>query len=188
MHLLKYMHIQPPTAKGYECIIKLMNKWTKGFIFGACYRFQINSLQLTGSQVQPTKGEKVLEKLLQKRQISSRRQDHLNYVLADFYILWPSHSTTRNLTVRSPLWTTSSSISTPSRCGHRRRLAPELDAAAPFLAQFNEPILIAKINADKYRKFPSKYEIELLSQKLWMTMIEVHSLVDSLKDIEKGKR
>ncbi|KAG6525583.1 hypothetical protein ZIOFF_015545 [Zingiber officinale] len=65
MHLLKYMHIQPPTAKGYECIIRLMNKWTKGFVFGACYRFQINSLQLTGSQVQPTKGEKVLEKLLQ---------------------------------------------------------------------------------------------------------------------------
>ncbi|WOL12712.1 protein disulfide isomerase-like 5-2 [Canna indica] len=45
-------------------------------------------------------------------------------------------------------------------CGHCKRLAPELDAAAPVLAQLNEPIVIAKINADKYTKLASRYEID----------------------------
>ncbi|XP_074579278.1 uncharacterized protein LOC141835805 [Curcuma longa] len=97
-------------------------------------------------------------------------------------------------------------------CGHCKRLAPELDATAPVLAQLNEPIVIAKINADKYRKLASKYEIDgeillihlksvqardcpnfwsgmemrntpqLLAQKLWMMMIKAHRLVDSLKE------
>lgn len=36
----------------------------------------------------------------------------------------------------------------------------QLDAAAPVLAALNEPIFVAKINADKYTKLASKYEIE----------------------------
>ncbi|XP_072980511.1 protein disulfide isomerase-like 5-2 [Typha angustifolia] len=56
-----------------------------------------------------------------------------NFVLVDFYAPW---------------------------CGHCKRLSPELDAAAPVLAKLNEPIAIAKINADKYRKLASKYEID----------------------------
>lgn len=36
----------------------------------------------------------------------------------------------------------------------------QLDTAAPVLAQLSEPIVIAKVNADKYRKLASKYEIE----------------------------
>lgn len=36
----------------------------------------------------------------------------------------------------------------------------QLDAAAPVLAGLNEPIVIAKIDADKYRRLASKYEIE----------------------------
>ncbi|RZR88966.1 hypothetical protein BHM03_00016623 [Ensete ventricosum] len=60
-------------------------------------------------------------------------------------------------------------------CGHCKRLAPEvfiravtlvssppcsLDKAAQVLAQLNDPIMIAKINADKYTKHAAKYEIE----------------------------
>lgn len=36
----------------------------------------------------------------------------------------------------------------------------QLDVAAPKLAELNEPIVIAKINADKYRKLATKYDIE----------------------------
>lgn len=36
----------------------------------------------------------------------------------------------------------------------------QLDAAAPVLAGLNEPIVIAKVDADKYRRLASKYEIE----------------------------
>ncbi|CAA6668415.1 unnamed protein product [Spirodela intermedia] len=36
----------------------------------------------------------------------------------------------------------------------------QLDAAAPLLAQLDHPIVIAKINADKYSKLASKYEID----------------------------
>ncbi|MQL94628.1 hypothetical protein Taro_027294 [Colocasia esculenta] len=56
-----------------------------------------------------------------------------DYILVDFYAPW---------------------------CGHCKRLAPELDAAAPVLAGLDHPIVIAKINADKYTKLASKYEID----------------------------
>ncbi|XP_047342136.1 protein disulfide-isomerase 5-2 [Impatiens glandulifera] len=45
-------------------------------------------------------------------------------------------------------------------CGHCKHLSPELDKAAPILAQLKEPIVIAKINADKYTGIASKYEID----------------------------
>uniref|UniRef100_A0A5B7A3F8 Thioredoxin domain-containing protein n=1 Tax=Davidia involucrata TaxID=16924 RepID=A0A5B7A3F8_DAVIN len=45
-------------------------------------------------------------------------------------------------------------------CGHCKRLAPELDKAAPVLAGLKEPIIIAKVNADKYTRLASKYEID----------------------------
>lgn len=56
-----------------------------------------------------------------------------DYILVDFYAPW---------------------------CGHCKRLAPELDAAAPILAELREPIVIAKVNADKYRRLGDKYEID----------------------------
>jgi len=36
----------------------------------------------------------------------------------------------------------------------------QLDAAAPILAELKEPIVIAKVDADKYRRLGDKYEIE----------------------------
>ncbi|KAL9229074.1 hypothetical protein vseg_004588 [Gypsophila vaccaria] len=45
-------------------------------------------------------------------------------------------------------------------CGHCKRLSPELDAAAPVLAQLKKPIVIAKIDADKFRRVGDKYEID----------------------------
>lgn len=44
-------------------------------------------------------------------------------------------------------------------CGHCKRLSPELDAAAPLLSGLKEPIVIAKVNADKYSRLAKKYEI-----------------------------
>ncbi|CAL4887406.1 unnamed protein product [Urochloa decumbens] len=37
-------------------------------------------------------------------------------------------------------------------CGHCKRLSPQLDEAAPVLAGLSTPIVVAKVNADKYRK------------------------------------
>ncbi|KAL2893571.1 Protein disulfide-isomerase 5-2 [Bienertia sinuspersici] len=45
-------------------------------------------------------------------------------------------------------------------CGHCKRLSPELDAAAAVLAELDNPIVIAKVNADKYRRLGDKYEID----------------------------
>ncbi|TVU29785.1 hypothetical protein EJB05_21371, partial [Eragrostis curvula] len=45
-------------------------------------------------------------------------------------------------------------------CGHCKRLAPQLDEAAPVLAGLATPIVIAKVNADKYKNLRSKYEID----------------------------
>ncbi|XP_062225674.1 protein disulfide isomerase-like 5-2 [Phragmites australis] len=45
-------------------------------------------------------------------------------------------------------------------CGHCKRLSPELDEAAPVLAGLSEPIFVAKVNADKYRKLGSKYGVD----------------------------
>ncbi|XP_073285883.1 protein disulfide-isomerase 5-2-like [Primulina huaijiensis] len=45
-------------------------------------------------------------------------------------------------------------------CGHCKRLAPELDKAAPVLAGLKKPIIVAKVDADKYRKLASKHEVD----------------------------
>ncbi|KNA18886.1 hypothetical protein SOVF_066890 [Spinacia oleracea] len=45
-------------------------------------------------------------------------------------------------------------------CGHCKRLSPELDAAAAALAELEKPIMIAKVDADKYRRLGDKYEID----------------------------
>ncbi|KAL6983171.1 Protein disulfide-isomerase 5-2 [Sarracenia purpurea var. burkii] len=45
-------------------------------------------------------------------------------------------------------------------CGHCKRLSPELDKAASILAGLKEPILIGKVNADKFTRLADKYEID----------------------------
>ncbi|XP_050376330.1 protein disulfide-isomerase 5-2 [Argentina anserina] len=45
-------------------------------------------------------------------------------------------------------------------CGHCKRLAPQLDAAAPMLAALKNPIVIAKVNADKYSSLRDKYGVD----------------------------
>ncbi|KAI9124564.1 hypothetical protein K1719_004486 [Acacia pycnantha] len=44
-------------------------------------------------------------------------------------------------------------------CGHCQRLSPELDAAAPALSALKEPIVIAKVDADKYSRLARKYDV-----------------------------
>ncbi|KAL2497347.1 Protein disulfide-isomerase 5-2 [Abeliophyllum distichum] len=56
-----------------------------------------------------------------------------DYILVDFYAPW---------------------------CGHCKRLAPELDKAAPVLAGLKQPIIVAKIDADRYKRLASKHEID----------------------------
>ncbi|KAH9298362.1 hypothetical protein KI387_030044, partial [Taxus chinensis] len=55
-----------------------------------------------------------------------------DYILVDFYAPW---------------------------CGHCQRLSPQLDSAAPLLADGDKPIVLAKINADKFTGIASKYEV-----------------------------
>lgn len=45
-------------------------------------------------------------------------------------------------------------------CGHCKRLAPQLDEAAPVLAGLSPPIVVAKVNAEKYKKLGSKYGVD----------------------------
>ncbi|KAK1266988.1 Protein disulfide-isomerase 5-2 [Acorus gramineus] len=45
-------------------------------------------------------------------------------------------------------------------CGHCKRLSPELDVAAPVLAKWDVPIVIAKLDADKYTKIRYKYRVQ----------------------------
>lgn len=42
-------------------------------------------------------------------------------------------------------------------------VALQLDKAAPILAGLKPPIVVAKINADKYKKLASKHDIEYVS-------------------------
>ncbi|XWS23371.1 hypothetical protein CRYUN_Cryun28dG0008100 [Craigia yunnanensis] len=56
-----------------------------------------------------------------------------DYILVDFYAPW---------------------------CGHCKRLSPQLDKAAPILAGLKEPIVIAKLNADKFTSLARKHEID----------------------------
>ncbi|XP_073134091.1 protein disulfide-isomerase 5-2-like isoform X3 [Henckelia pumila] len=45
-------------------------------------------------------------------------------------------------------------------CGHCKRLSPELDKAAPLLAGLKKPIVVAKVDADKYKSLASKHDID----------------------------
>ncbi|KAL1831104.1 hypothetical protein ACET3Z_000755 [Daucus carota] len=45
-------------------------------------------------------------------------------------------------------------------CGHCKHLAPQLDKAASALFESKDSIVIAKVNADKYTRLASKYEID----------------------------
>ncbi|KAH6836023.1 PDI-like 5-2 [Perilla frutescens var. hirtella] len=45
-------------------------------------------------------------------------------------------------------------------CGHCNRLAPELEKAAPILAGLKQPIVVAKVDADKYKKLASKHDVD----------------------------
>ncbi|XP_049344943.1 protein disulfide-isomerase 5-2-like [Solanum verrucosum] len=45
-------------------------------------------------------------------------------------------------------------------CGHCKRLSPELDKASVNLAVLKQPVVIAKVDADKYSRLASKYEID----------------------------
>ncbi|KAH7524972.1 hypothetical protein FEM48_Zijuj06G0175900 [Ziziphus jujuba var. spinosa] len=56
-----------------------------------------------------------------------------DYVLVDFYAPW---------------------------CGHCKRLSPQLDAAAPVLAALKQPIVIAKVNAEKFSRLAQKYDVD----------------------------
>ncbi|XP_009794292.1 LOW QUALITY PROTEIN: protein disulfide-isomerase 5-2-like [Nicotiana sylvestris] len=56
-----------------------------------------------------------------------------DYMLVDFYAPW---------------------------CGHCKRLSPELDKAAAILAELKQPVVIAKVDADKYSRVASKHEID----------------------------
>lgn len=55
-----------------------------------------------------------------------------DYLLVDFYAPW---------------------------CVHCKRLSPELDVAAPVLADSDTPIVLAKIDADKFTSLASKYDV-----------------------------
>ncbi|KAH1090591.1 hypothetical protein J1N35_017848 [Gossypium stocksii] len=56
-----------------------------------------------------------------------------DYILVDFYAPW---------------------------CGHCKRLSPQLDEAAPVLAGLSEPIVLAKVNADKFTRLANKHDID----------------------------
>ncbi|XP_042031536.1 protein disulfide isomerase-like 5-2 [Salvia splendens] len=58
---------------------------------------------------------------------------NFDYVFVDFYAPW---------------------------CGHCKRLAPELDKAARVLAGLKPPVVVAKVDADKYRKLGSKHDVD----------------------------
>ncbi|XP_027366421.1 protein disulfide-isomerase 5-2 [Abrus precatorius] len=45
-------------------------------------------------------------------------------------------------------------------CGHCKRLSPELDAAAPVLSVLKEPIIIAKVDAEKHSRLAKKFEVD----------------------------
>ncbi|KAE8668493.1 hypothetical protein F3Y22_tig00112305pilonHSYRG00109 [Hibiscus syriacus] len=63
-----------------------------------------------------------------------------DYILVDFYSPW---------------------------CGHCQHLSPQLDEAAPVLAGLKDPIVIAKVNADKFTRLASKHDVENALMYCW---------------------
>ncbi|KAK9271311.1 hypothetical protein L1049_026901 [Liquidambar formosana] len=59
-------------------------------------------------------------------------------------------------------------------CGHCKRLSPQLDAAAPILTGLKPPIVIAKVDADKFTCLACKYDIDgYPTLKLFMNGVPV---------------
>lgn len=50
----------------------------------------------------------------------------------------------------------------------------QLDEAAPILASLKEPIVVAKVNADKFTRLAHKYEIEYASGAFISIPIDVN--------------
>ncbi|KAG6390282.1 hypothetical protein SASPL_148014 [Salvia splendens] len=69
---------------------------------------------------------------------------NFDYVFVDFYAPW---------------------------CGHCKRLAPELDKAARVLAGLKPPVVVAKVDADKYRKLGSKHDVEYVVSFSWNSSV-----------------
>ncbi|KAK4745056.1 hypothetical protein SAY87_011368 [Trapa incisa] len=79
-----------------------------------------------------------------------------DYILVDFYAPW---------------------------CGHCKRLLPELNAAAPVLAGFKEPVVIAKVDADKYRQ---NFLEDFVKQNLLPLSVPINSdTLNLLKDDDR---
>lgn len=95
-----------------------------------CFSLLLTSISAADGDTQFAVNGKVIE--LDESNFESAISS-FDYILVDFYAPW---------------------------CGHCKRLAPELDAAAPILAELREPIVIAKVDADKYRRLGDKYEID----------------------------
>ena len=56
----------------------------------------------------------------------------------------------------------------------------QLDTAAAILAESKHPVVIAKVNADKFRHLGDKYEIKYAFMLFHMTLLQVLLLVLSV--------
>ncbi|KAF8404228.1 hypothetical protein HHK36_009110 [Tetracentron sinense] len=114
------------------------------FIFFLASAFSLQSLPPTVSSPEFSADGTVLE--LDDSNFDSAISA-FDFILVDFYAPW---------------------------CGHCKRLSPELDAAAPVLSRLKEPIVIAKVNADKFTRLASKYEIDgFPTLKLFMNGVPI---------------
>jgi protein disulfide-isomerase A1 len=53
-------------------------------------------------------------------------------------------------------------------------VALQLDEAAPILGSLKVPILIAKVNADKFTRLARKYEIEYVFVAFYLNHVDVN--------------
>ncbi|KAF5455911.1 hypothetical protein F2P56_025439 [Juglans regia] len=95
-----------------------------------CFFMFIIPISSVGGEQSLTANGKVLE--LDESNFDSAIST-FDFILVDFYAPW---------------------------CGHCKRLSPQLDEAAPILASLKEPIVIAKVNADKYTRLARKHDID----------------------------
>ncbi|XP_041018397.1 protein disulfide-isomerase 5-2-like [Juglans microcarpa x Juglans regia] len=95
-----------------------------------CFLMFIIPISSVGGEQSLTANGKVLE--LDESNFDSAIST-FDFILVDFYAPW---------------------------CGHCKRLSPQLDEAAPILASLKEPIVIAKVDADKYTRLARKHDID----------------------------